>query len=309
MEKSQWTVMLIPHDDERVRSIQLSGPGVKAVLSLVLLIVLLSGVFTAAHFLGQEQQQRAQQLRRENLLLAAEVSGIRNEMESLTASIEELAGKDEKYRAIAGLPTPVDEDGRSGVALAEKPLKALLEEGDPALGEQIDAASYDLDSLIQRTAVMRASMDRALARLEANSERLEFTPSISPASGHLSSPFSTSRRHPVLRISRPHQGIDIVARIGEPILAPAEGTVIYAGTRPGGYGRVVELDHGYGYVTRFAHASKILVKVGQTVERGEPIAEVGASGLVTGPHLHYEVELNGAAVDPLNFIIGEVLPE
>jgi len=71
----------------------------------------------------------------------------------------------------------------------------------------------------------------------------------------------------------------------------------------------VEIDHGYGYVTRFAHASRILVRVGEKVERGQTIAEVGRTGLVTGPHLHYEVELNGVAVDPLNFIISDALPD
>ena len=71
----------------------------------------------------------------------------------------------------------------------------------------------------------------------------------------------------------------------------------------------VEIDHGYGYVTRFAHASRLTVRVGQTVERGQTIAEVGATGLVTGPHLHYEVEVNGKAVDPLNFIITDAIPD
>jgi murein DD-endopeptidase MepM/ murein hydrolase activator NlpD len=71
----------------------------------------------------------------------------------------------------------------------------------------------------------------------------------------------------------------------------------------------VEIDHGYGYVTRFAHCSRLLVRKGQTVERGDVIAEVGATGLVSGPHLHYEVEVDGKQVDPLNFIIADAIPD
>lgn len=303
--------MLIPHDNERVRSVQLSSSGVRGIISAILLVVLLSSVFTAGFFLKQGQQLRAQQLERENELLAAEVTGMRSEMETLAASIDVLSEKDEQYRTIAGLPA-IDQDvQRVGIGgPGTKTLESLeVYQQNPLLGEQIFAASYDLGTLVRRATLMRTSMDEALETLKANTERLEATPSISPSSGHLSSLFSRNRRHPVLRITRPHQGIDIAAPVGEPILAPAKGKVIYAGNKQGGYGLTVELDHGYGYVTRFAHASRVLVRVGDEVERGETIAEVGATGLVTGPHLHYEVEASGVAVDPLNFIITDALPD
>jgi len=311
MVRSKWTVMLIPHDNERVRSIQLSSTGVRAVISLGLFFVLLGSVFTAGFFLKQGQTFRAERLERENILLAAEVTGIRSEMEVLAASIEDLAAKDEKYRTIAGLPA-IDRDvQRVGIGgPGTKTLEGLeLYHENAEVGEQVFAASYDLETLVRRATLLRASMDEALNTLQLNTERLEATPSILPSAGHLSSLFSSSRRHPVLRITRPHQGIDIAAPVGEPILAPANGKVVYSGNRAGGYGLTVELDHGYGYVTRFAHASRLLVRLGEVVERGQTIAEVGTTGLVTGPHLHYEVEVAGKAVDPLNFIITDALPE
>jgi murein DD-endopeptidase MepM/ murein hydrolase activator NlpD len=310
MARSKWTVMLIPHDNESVKSVHLSSSGVRAILSGVLLILLLCGVFTTGFFVKQGQHLRAQQLQRENLLLAAEVDGMRNEMEALAASIEDLSAKDEKYRTIAGLPALDRDVQRVGIGGPGTMTLESLEvyQQNPALGEQIFAASYDLETLIRRASLLRASMDEALTTMQANTERLEATPSISPSSGHLSSLFSRNRRHPVLRITRPHQGIDIAAPVGEPIHAPAKGKVIFAGNKPGGYGLTVELDHGYGYITRFAHASRINVRLGESVDRGQVIAEVGATGLVTGPHLHYEVEVNGVAVDPLNFIITDALP-
>ena len=97
--------MLIPHDNERVRSIQLSATGVRALLSGVLLVTLVLGVFTLGFFLKQGQEFRAEQLERENVLLAAEVSGMRSQMETLASSLNELAERDEKYRTIAGLPS------------------------------------------------------------------------------------------------------------------------------------------------------------------------------------------------------------
>ena len=303
--------MIIPHDNERVRSVQLSSSGVRTLLSVALLAVLLAGTFSIGFFVKQSHHLRAERLERENVLLAAEVESIRGQMEDLSSSIEELSQKDEKYRMIAGLP-PIHEDvqrvgiGGPGTKTLEGSMVYQL---NSDVGEQLYAASYDLETLVRRANLLRASMDEAITTLRENTERLEATPSISPSNGHLSSLFSRNRRHPVLRITRPHQGIDIAAPVGEPILAPAKGKVIYAGWKSGGYGNTVEIDHGYGYVTRFAHASRVVVRAGETVERGQVIAEVGATGLVSGPHLHYEVEVNGAAVDPLNFIIADAVPD
>lgn len=303
--------MLIPHDNERVRSVQVSASGVRVLLSAVLFLVLLGGTFSVGFFVKQSHQLRAQRLERENVLLAAEVDEMRGEMESLSASIEELSEKDEKYRTMAGLSS-IDGDVRKvgiGGPGTETLESAAVYQLNPEVGEKLFAASYDVETLTRRANLLRTSMDEAITALAENTERLEATPSISPSDGHLTSLFSKNRRHPVLRITRPHKGIDIVAPVGEPILAPAKGKVVFVGTRPGGYGKMVEIDHGFGYVTRFAHCSRLLVRVGQTVERGEVIAEVGATGLVSGPHLHYEVEVEGQQVDPLNFIIADALPD
>lgn len=303
--------MLIPHDEERVKSVQLSTASVRVILSVLLVGVLLAGTFSVGFFVKQGHHLRAQRLERENLLLAAEVDEMRSEMRNLSASIEELSLKDEKYRTIAGLPA-IDGDVRRvgiGGPGTESLESAAVYRLNPEVGEKIFAASYDVETLTRRAELLRSSMEEAIQTLQENTERLESTPSIAPSDGHLSGLFSRNRRHPVLRISRPHRGIDIAAPVGEPILAPARGRVAFVGVRPGGYGQVVEIDHGYGYVTRFAHCSRLLVRKGQTVERGEVIAEVGATGLVSGPHLHYEVEVDGRQVDPLNFIIADAIPD
>jgi len=121
-----------------------------------------------------------------------------------------------------------------------------------------------------------------------------------PVIGAIASRFSRARRHPLLHVIRPHLGIDVAARRGTQITAPAPGRVSFVG-RKFGFGLVVEIDHGKGVVTRYAHCGTALVGEGARVLRGVPIATVGTSGLSTGPHLHYEVLVNGRQVDPLRF--------
>lgn len=303
--------MLVPHDNQHVKSVQVTSRGIRALISLLLVGTLLIGTVTVGVFLKGSDGVHAMRLERENVLLASEVEQMQQQVETLTESIEVLSDKEEKYRTIAGLEEIGPDVRRVGIGGpgTEMPGSGKLYKLDSELGEKVFNASYDLNTLLRRADLLGTSMDEALLVLEANVERLEATPSIAPSDGHLSSLFDPRRRHPVLKITRPHEGIDIAAPVGEPILAPAAGTVRFAGTKRGGYGKVVEINHGHGYVTRFAHASKILARKGQTVERGEIIAEVGATGLVSGPHLHYEIEVNGKPVDPLNFIIEDAIPD
>jgi murein DD-endopeptidase MepM/ murein hydrolase activator NlpD len=121
-----------------------------------------------------------------------------------------------------------------------------------------------------------------------------------PVIGRLASGFSRSRRHPILRIRRPHLGVDIAAPRGTRVTAPADGRVTYVGRRFG-YGLVIEVTHTNYVMTRYAHLKKIMVEEGEQVTRGKQIGTVGSSGLSTGPHLHYEVLVNGRQVDPLRF--------
>ena len=118
--------------------------------------------------------------------------------------------------------------------------------------------------------------------------------------GAIMSGFSNARRHPILHILRPHLGIDIAAVRGTRVAAPAAGRVTYVG-RKFAYGLTVEIEHADGITTRYAHLRTALVRAGQPVVRGGAIATVGSSGLTSGPHLHYEVAINGQQVDPLRF--------
>jgi len=303
--------MLVPHDNERVRSYHLSGKTVRVAVSACLVLTLSLALFSVGFFVKQGKDFQAERLKRENELLAAEVDQMRGQMSSLTRSLDELSKEGNKYRVIAGLPEvdpQVERVGIGGPGTETRP-SGELSRVNPGAGRKVFETSSDLGTLLRRAALLHNSMGEALTALEANRERLAATPSIMPSTGYLSSLFSRNRSHPVLRITRPHKGIDVAAPVGEPILAPAKGVVRFSGHKSGGYGLMVEIDHGYGYLTRFAHASRLLVRTGQQVKRGDVIAHVGATGLVSGPHLHYEVEVNGKAVDPLNFIISDAIPD
>jgi murein DD-endopeptidase MepM/ murein hydrolase activator NlpD len=121
-----------------------------------------------------------------------------------------------------------------------------------------------------------------------------------PVNGIISSDFSTSRRHPLLHIVRPHLGLDITAPAGSRISAPAGGRVSFVGWKIS-LGLLIEIEHANGITTRYGHCRTAMVKAGDRVTRGTMIATVGSSGLTTGPHLHYEVWDHGNAVDPLRF--------
>lgn len=131
-------------------------------------------------------------------------------------------------------------------------------------------------------------------------------PFIMPAQGEISTDFGEVRAYNDGPFASWHNGLDIAAPAGTPIVAPAPGRVVYAG-RLAIRGNFVAIDHGLGVLTCYFHQSAILVAVGQTVATGEPIGRVGSTGLSTGPHLHWEVRIHGAPVSPWQWLAGEVL--
>ena len=172
---------------------------------------------------------------------------------------------------------------------------AELTEEELNAQQQIEEYNNQLDSIDAKMAI--------LAMVNGDSEYIggEFLWPI-PGYTTITSEFGM-RFHPILHYYRSHNGIDIGATTGAPVVASNAGTVITA-SYVGSYGNVVMIDHGGGVVTNYAHGSKILVEVGQVVERGEVIMEAGSTGLSTGPHLHFEIKINGTFVNPLPYLTG-----
>jgi len=285
----RWTIMLVPNGCDAARTITVSSRAIKRAARLAggavfLVAVLVGAAFTRSGLSSGEPKapSRALQARLDGLL----------------DTIETIARRDEQIRLLAGLP--------------QDSVAALLTEhpADSSVIQRAGLASHpSLEILIRRANSLAASFAEVSDTLSQHAERLSHIPSIMPTAGWLSSAFSRSRFHPILHIARPHEGIDVSAPMGAPIVAPAAGTVTMV-TVQTGYGNVLEIDHGDGIVTKYAHCSRIVVRVGQRVKRGQVIANVGNTGLSTGPHLHYEIHVNGRVVDPLTYVLpGGAIPD
>lgn len=159
-----------------------------------------------------------------------------------------------------------------------------------------------LKDIRDKSSVQLQGLSTLLKELQGYRVRLAQTPTISPVQGLVTS-FYGVRSSPFTGEAKMHQGVDIAAPMGAPIRAAANGTVIRAGTSED-YGNFIEIAHGFGVMTRYAHAQKLLVRSGTRVSKGDLIGLVGSTGRTTGPHLHYEVEVAGRRVDPSNFIRG-----
>lgn len=183
-----------------------------------------------------------------------------------------------------------------GVALQDAGLKVDTNFGQVAVGGPYLPADGEamFDSKVKE-------LDSALGKLDALKKQARKLPLSSPAKDWAVTSSFGSRSDPFLGAAAFHGGMDFRAPTGSPIKATAAGVVVKAGWS-GGYGRLVEVDHGNGYSTRYGHMSKILVSEGDKIKLGEIVGLVGSSGRSTGPHLHYEVRKNGTAVDPLRYI-------
>ena len=169
----------------------------------------------------------------------------------------------------------------------------------------------NIDLIERKLAMQSSSFDDVINLVWTKDEWMASRPAIQPVSikdlTRFGSSFGT-RFHPILKVVRPHEGIDLTAPMGTNIYATADGTVVQAGYREGGFGKKVLIDHGHGYRTLYGHCDEVLVEPGQQVNRGEVIARVGSTGLSKSPHLHYEVHVNGKPVDPINYYANDLSP-
>lgn len=162
-----------------------------------------------------------------------------------------------------------------------------------------------LELAIRQAELQKQSYEEILKTAEREKHILDHTPSIKPTIGPAVSGFGW-RRNPLFGGVQFHKGLDIATPTGSPVVAPADGVVKFSGMK-GGYGYVVFLDHGYGFETRYAHCSAILVSEGQNVKRGDLVALVGTTGWSIGPHLHYEVLVNHIHVDPSRYVLPDYM--
>jgi murein DD-endopeptidase MepM/ murein hydrolase activator NlpD len=295
--------MIVSDDETPVRQFRLSRQFVRIIMAIVLFgIAAVTSGMTALLMNGDGVVDARLHARSE--LLEQEISSMAGRVDTLESSLDSLVRKDEYYRLLAGLQPLEEELWQVGIGgpdadnLENNPVYRV----DTLTGRRAFSVSMQVNSLLRRARLLSFSWREAQDSLSDKQARLSATPSISPTRGYVSSTFTSSRWHPILDKPRPHAGIDIVAPHGTRVVASARGRVVSVGDHKE-YGLLIEIDHGHGILTRYAHLGGAVVRVGQAVERGQHIGAVGASGLAIGPHLHYEVLVNGHAADPRPFIL------
>ena len=300
----RWTFLLVRDGHSTIKQYALSSRRLQVLVGGGLLAAIILIGYAVIIGVDGYARLRSAQLDTRNTVLQDELQEFQMRVDHLESTLNQIAQDDARFRSIAGLESidsEVLQAGIGGPGLVGPEAHSLWTI-DPSISENLFEVSYDLNQLERRARLLSSSLEEATDSLLAHRDLLESTPSILPTPGWLSSSYSESRMHPIHNRPLPHPGVDISAPKGTSIYAAAKGTVIKAGWIVG-YGLTIEIDHGFGYVTLYGHASELVASQGEEVQRGDVIARVGSTGIATSPHLHYEVRVQGIAQNPANFIL------
>lgn len=252
---------------------------------------------------------KEKQLKKDNADLLARYQILDKKAEQLAIVLEDIQHRDDNiYRVIFEAEPIASEIRKAGFGGVNryKELENLTN------AELIVNTSKKLDKLSKQLYIQSKSFDEVFEMAKKKEEMLAAIPAIQPVSNKDLTRMASGygyRTDPVYKTRKFHAGMDFTAPRGTPIYATGDGKVIQADAKSRGYGNHVRIDHGYGYVTLYAHMNKFNCKVGQKVKRGDVIGYVGNTGKSVGPHCHYEVRKNGNPINPVNFYFNDLTPE
>ena len=300
--KEYYTFMFLPGPNERVCSLSISKSALKTALLFISAVIALSFYFAyKVYDYNNAKDKELQSVRNELMRQKAQVQDFALNLLDYKRQMFLLRDLDTKLRRVVSLGPRDRAKQVLGIGGPDElGLQNLTTIGEKRQEEALKGMRVELSQLKGAASRQEASLQMLFGYFEDKRSLSASTPSIWPVRGWITSPFG-NRLSPFTGIIRLHEGLDIAAQTGTPVMAPADGVVIKAGF-DAGYGNLVELSHGYGVRTLFGHNSRIAVKAGQRVKRGDVICHVGDTGSSTGPHLHYEVRQNGLAVDPMNYM-------
>jgi murein DD-endopeptidase MepM/ murein hydrolase activator NlpD len=277
------TVILVPHARAKLRKWRVSNLQITVALTAAFALTVTAAFVLFSFFAGGVDSVQVDRLRSQNDSLREANLAFEQSIADLQGKLGDYESRTRKLAIVAGL------DGAEG---AEAGIGgAFLDSSD---GTDISFLEYRADRLDGR-------LDRVEQKLEERMRWISSVPSITPVRGILTSGFG-SRRDPITGRRTQHPAIDIAAPPGREVVASADGIVTRAG-RIGGLGNAVYLSHGFGLTTRYGHMSKLEVRPGERVERGQVIGHVGSTGRSTGFHLHYEVHVDGEAMNPVGYLL------
>jgi murein DD-endopeptidase MepM/ murein hydrolase activator NlpD len=295
--RRKMTFMVVPHD---------GGSPIQIRTNLFILhtaILLLGGVVTwAAMLMVKDINYELASINEQKL--RNQMAAILTETEQNRVLLAHMSRVDQQFRKLLKLGDRKQVMIYNGVAPAEQDADDLAPVSQESAQELIDKIQASLDETSGAAKTQEASFKEITNYLSRQRSVVAATPSIWPLKGWITSGFG-KRASPLTGEPGRHYGVDIANEVGSPIRVTADGLVTYAGWE-NGYGRVVVVEHGYGFSTRYGHCSRVDVKVGDQVKRGQVIAYVGSTGRSTGSHLHYEVRIHGIPVDPEKYLPGAI---
>lgn len=289
MSAKKFTVLVIPEGSHRVRRFGVKRSVLNwAAAALVLFFLGLSGL-VFDYVRTNLDRSELNRLQVENSTQRDELHRLVVKLEDLRKEMVVLAQNDAKVRVMAKLSRPKADS-----------LAGIGGPGSEDVSQEFSDIQHRIDAVRRQIDLQRESQEEIQGFLNDQRSLLAAKPAGWPVKGWTTSGFGL-RRDPFTGRRKMHEGYDIAARTGTPVVATADGIVSQSKTMPG-YGKMVVIDHGYGYRTYYGHNSKNYVKVGQRVKSGDRIAAVGNTGRSTGSHVHYEIRLNGVPVNPKKYL-------
>lgn len=264
-------------------------------LTLLLIFPLVVFFTMGATILHQFFFSSASLLQKENRKLKESLTSLSDRFTDIQKSVNQLYTQERKLRIASNIN--INDDVEFGVGGSDENLISQSYKGGDisAINQLADLISNQINYQIE-------NFNKIKDKISENETLVAHMPAIVPMHGVFSEHSFGMRVHPILRRWKMHEGIDILGNTGDPIFATGSGKVIQVGWN-GGYGLSVEIDHGFGYKTMYAHLSTANVREGQMVKRYQIIGSCGSTGLSSGPHVHYEVSFNGEKQDPINYIL------
>ncbi len=297
--KNYFSIWIIPKDDAPPKIYSLEKGKLKR-LGVLLGVLLVIGMFMFGDYLSLlVRRAELGRVKKENIMLKEKVSKMSSDSVEIEKGLASFRNYAKKLNTIAGLESPYALKEVGGEGGGDLTFSSSSSKKSPT---EISEISGKLEDLKKQTRNLTINFDILYKFFKEQRELLSCTPSIWPTRGYLTSTFGY-RRDPFTGKRAFHWGIDISSSIGQKVWATAKGIVVKTGYKPRGLGRFILIDHGFGFATVYGHLSKILVKPGKRVKRGDVIGLMGSTGRSTGPHLHYEVRVYGKAVNPMLYIL------
>ena len=248
------------------------------------------------------------ELRIENTRLLAQYNVLSHRLDEAMGVMQDIQQRDDNLYRVVLQADPVSDAVRKAGYGGTNRYEQLR---DMANADLVINTTQKLDMLNRQLYIQSKSFDEVVDLCKNHDEMLKCIPAIMPVSNKNLKKTASGygvRIDPIYKTAKFHAGMDFSANIGTPVYATGDGTVVKAGWETG-YGNLIQVDHGFGYVTWYAHLSKYKVRPGQKVVRGEVIGEVVNTGKSTGPHLHYEVHVKGKVQNPVNYYFMDLSAE